>query len=98
MALLARGELCVCHLVDILGLPQSTVSHHVGVLGGPGWCATGATNATRAGRTTALDAGGGGRRCRAGWPTLLALSDLSAEAAERPSPPCPMSGRGRGTR
>jgi ArsR family transcriptional regulator len=32
VALLARGELCVCHLVDILALPQSTVSHHVGVL------------------------------------------------------------------
>ncbi len=32
VALLAQQELCVCHLVDILGLPQSTISHHVGVL------------------------------------------------------------------
>ena len=32
VALLARGELCVCHLMEILALPQSTVSHHVGIL------------------------------------------------------------------
>ncbi len=27
--LLAAGELCVCDLVDLLGLPQSTVSRHL---------------------------------------------------------------------
>ena len=30
--LLAAGDLCVCDLVDILGLPQSTVSRHLGYL------------------------------------------------------------------
>ena len=30
--LLAAGELCVCDIVDILGLPQPTVSRHLGYL------------------------------------------------------------------
>jgi ArsR family transcriptional regulator, arsenate/arsenite/antimonite-responsive transcriptional repressor len=31
--LLSLGdELCVCHLIDVLHLPQSTVSRHLGVL------------------------------------------------------------------
>lgn len=30
--LLADEELCVCHLVDTLALPQSLVSHHLRVL------------------------------------------------------------------
>ncbi len=30
--LLAQGELCVCDLVDLLRLPQSTVSRHLGYL------------------------------------------------------------------
>ncbi len=30
--LLADEELCVCHLVDELGVPQSLVSHHLRVL------------------------------------------------------------------
>jgi len=30
--LLAAGELCVCDLVEILDLPQSTVSRHLGYL------------------------------------------------------------------
>jgi ArsR family transcriptional regulator len=30
--LLAREELCVCHLVELLDLPQSLVSHHLRVL------------------------------------------------------------------
>ena len=30
--LLAAGELCVCDIVGILGLPQSTVSRHLGYL------------------------------------------------------------------
>lgn len=29
VALLARQELCVCEIMEILGLPQSTVSRHV---------------------------------------------------------------------
>ena len=32
VALLRRRDHCVCHLVDELGLKQSLVSHHVGVL------------------------------------------------------------------
>lgn len=30
--LLTTGELCVCNLVDILGLPQSTISRHLAIL------------------------------------------------------------------
>lgn len=32
LALLRRRDHCVCHLVDALGLKQSIVSHHVGIL------------------------------------------------------------------
>lgn len=32
LSLLRGGELCVCHLLDILRLPQSTVSRHVAYL------------------------------------------------------------------
>jgi len=32
MNLLADGEVCVCHLHDALGLPQSTVSRHLAYL------------------------------------------------------------------
>ena len=31
-ALLTRGELCVCEIVDVLGIPQNLVSNHLGVL------------------------------------------------------------------
>src|ERR1700683_3134581 len=30
--LLAEGEVCVCHLYEALGLPQSTVSRHLAYL------------------------------------------------------------------
>jgi ArsR family transcriptional regulator len=30
--LLSRGELCVCDLTAVLGLPQSTISRHMGKL------------------------------------------------------------------
>jgi ArsR family transcriptional regulator len=33
---LARRELCVCELVDALGLPQPLVSHHLAALRGAG--------------------------------------------------------------
>jgi ArsR family transcriptional regulator, arsenate/arsenite/antimonite-responsive transcriptional repressor len=32
VALLSHGELCVCHLQEALGLSQSNVSRHLGVL------------------------------------------------------------------
>ncbi len=32
VALLAQGELCVCHVEAALALPQPTVSRHLGVL------------------------------------------------------------------
>ena len=32
VAALARRELCVCELVDLLGLPQPLISHHLGAL------------------------------------------------------------------
>ena len=38
--LLAGEELCVCHLVDELGVPQPLVSHHLRVLRGLGVVST----------------------------------------------------------
>ena len=32
LVLLGREELCVCHLVEALGAPQSLISHHLRVL------------------------------------------------------------------
>jgi len=32
ISLLAHGELCVCDLMEIMGLPQSTVSRHLATL------------------------------------------------------------------
>ena len=32
LLLLSKGEMCVCELESALGLPQPTVSHHLGVL------------------------------------------------------------------
>lgn len=88
IALLARGELCVCHLVEILGLPQSTVSHHVGLLRRAGLVRD---------RHDPLDARwtyyalvpAAVAALHAQLGDLLALTDLPAEAAERPAPPCP---------
>ncbi|MDD3312625.1 metalloregulator ArsR/SmtB family transcription factor, partial [Pseudodesulfovibrio sp.] len=37
LALLAGGELCVCHLMAALELPQSTVSRHMAFLRRGGW-------------------------------------------------------------
>jgi len=37
LALLAGGELCVCHLMAALELPQSTVSRHMAFLRRSGW-------------------------------------------------------------
>lgn len=34
---LAAGELCVCDVVELLGLPQPTVSRHLGTLREHGW-------------------------------------------------------------
>lgn len=37
LALLTDGELCVCDLMAILDLPQSTVSRHLAYLRNAGW-------------------------------------------------------------
>jgi ArsR family transcriptional regulator len=37
MTLLANGELCVCDLMAVLALPQSTVSRHLSYLKNTGW-------------------------------------------------------------
>ncbi|MFH1915612.1 MAG: metalloregulator ArsR/SmtB family transcription factor [Pseudomonadota bacterium] len=37
LGLLAGGELCVCDLIEVLGLPQSTVSRHLASLRKLGW-------------------------------------------------------------
>jgi len=58
--LLRRRETCVADLVEILGLPQSTVSRQLGILRERGWC--------RIGRGTLAplrDDGTGGRPARA---------------------------------
>lgn len=40
IALLCHGELCVCHLITALDLPQSTVSRQLGILRNAGIVAT----------------------------------------------------------
>lgn len=40
LLLQAEGELCVCKLMDVLKLPQSTVSRHLAYLRRSGWVAT----------------------------------------------------------
>ncbi|MDW7774431.1 MAG: metalloregulator ArsR/SmtB family transcription factor [Desulfobulbaceae bacterium] len=37
LVLLSEGERCVCDLVEVLGMPQSTVSRHLAVLRNAGW-------------------------------------------------------------
>ncbi len=37
LALLGEGELCVCDLIAVLHLPQSTVSRHLALLKNAGW-------------------------------------------------------------
>ena len=37
LALLGQGELCVCDLIAVLQLPQSTVSRHLALLRNAGW-------------------------------------------------------------
>lgn len=37
LALLGQGELCVCDLIAVLHLPQSTVSRHLALLKNAGW-------------------------------------------------------------
>ena len=37
LALLGQGELCVCDLMAVLQLPQSTVSRHLALLKNAGW-------------------------------------------------------------
>ena len=37
LALLKGGELCVCDLIAVLQLPQSTVSRHLALLKNAGW-------------------------------------------------------------
>jgi ArsR family transcriptional regulator, arsenate/arsenite/antimonite-responsive transcriptional repressor len=39
LALLSQGELCVCDLMAVLALPQSTVSRHLAYLKKTGWLA-----------------------------------------------------------
>ncbi|WP_457574744.1 ArsR/SmtB family transcription factor [Desulfolithobacter sp.] len=37
LVLLTRGELCVCDLMEVLDLPQSTISRHLAYLRHAGW-------------------------------------------------------------
>lgn len=93
--LLAAGELCVCDVVDILALPQPTVSRHLGLLR-----RAGLVSATRLWKfahyrlaepgdpvhraiLTCVDA------CAARVPTLVAERVVAAQhAADRARQPC----------
>lgn len=37
LALLGQGELCVCDLIAVLQMPQSTISRHLALLKSAGW-------------------------------------------------------------
>ncbi|RJX29207.1 MAG: ArsR family transcriptional regulator [Desulfurivibrio sp.] len=37
LGLLCHGELCVCDLMEVLDLPQSTISRHLSYLANAGW-------------------------------------------------------------
>ncbi|WP_028577347.1 ArsR/SmtB family transcription factor [Desulfomicrobium escambiense] len=37
VSLLRHGELCVCDLMEALGIPQSTISRHLATLKNAGW-------------------------------------------------------------
>ena len=37
LALLMEGELCVCEIMEVLSLPQSSVSRHLAYLRNAGW-------------------------------------------------------------
>ena len=37
LALLMDGERCVCELMEVLGMPQSTISRHLSYLKNSGW-------------------------------------------------------------
>jgi ArsR family transcriptional regulator len=39
LGLLCKGELCVCDLMAVLDLPQSTISRHLSYLTNAGWLA-----------------------------------------------------------
>lgn len=45
LGLLRHGELCVCDVMEVLGLPQSTASRHLAYLKNSGW-----VNGTRKGK------------------------------------------------
>lgn len=37
LAILGQGELCVCDLIAVLQMPQSTISRHLALLKSAGW-------------------------------------------------------------
>ena len=80
VAHLAREELCTCHLVEMTGAPQPTVSYHLKVLRDAGWVV-----AEPAGRYTYY-------RLESGPVADLAtaLRRVAGRAASRPDrrPPC----------
>jgi ArsR family transcriptional regulator len=88
LALLAQGELCVCHLVDILALPQSTVSRHVGLLKRAGLVRDRRDERDARWVYYRLDPAAFAA-LHARLTAVLGLTGRSAEAAERPAPPCP---------
>lgn len=80
ISLLSQGELCVCDLMEVLNLPQSTTSRHLSYLKNSGWI-----TGTRSGKWMYY-------RVNAGLPEnsvfsqiiyyLAALPDLQAERQE----------------
>jgi ArsR family transcriptional regulator len=75
LRLLERHELGVAELVDVLQLPQSTVSRHLKVLGDEGWVRSRSQGTTRLYRMSAAESAARrlwllAREQTAGWPTI----------------------------
>lgn len=79
--LLAAEELCVCHLVDELGVPQPLVSHHLKVLRQAGLVESSKYRYWTYYRLRAEALAGAGR-------TLLALAEAAPPADSRRRPCC----------
>lgn len=72
LLILSAGELCLCHLEQLLELPASTASRHLGLLR-----EAGLVSARRAGRWVHFGPGTGEARAWLDW--LVQLPELAAE-------------------
>lgn len=89
LALLAQGELCICHLVELLDLPQSTVSRQVGLLKRAGLVQARPDERDQRWTYYRLTAAAVAE-LPARLAELLGPMAAVAETAGRPAPPCPV--------